>query len=290
MGVLTNNSFWGQPVNLTADAAVFHLGSVAAETQIYNNPQGYRSVVGQAGPYLSSDPAVPYSWVCFIGQTTISESCGYISNTGTTTNVGSMGYDGIAHQLTNQIVVYWNAGDAGVLHGDSGGPLYGLNPDGSAIALGILSQCDQPSGIVLCTSGGASYFSKIAGALTSTATTLKVTGRHPFGTVDVVQHQGGGNVLISGWIIDPDLARTPTSVHVYFGGPAGGGGTGYVLQANLSRPDVAAAYPNTGSSHGFSQTIYTGHRGAVPIYLYGIDIGDAYVGHPLLWSGTIQVN
>ena len=64
-------------------------------------------------------------------------------------------------------------------------------------------------------------------------------------------------------------------VHVYVGGRAGtAGAEGHNIgAANVSRPDVAGAYPYTGALHGFDTVITTTKRGSVPVCAYGIDIG-----------------
>jgi hypothetical protein len=56
----------------------------------------------------------------------------------------------------------------------------------------------------------------------------------------------GSTVTVSGWAFDPDAPLTATSVHVYVDGE------GTAVTANGSRPDVGAAFPGTGNSHGFS--------------------------------------
>lgn len=97
-------------------------------------------------------------------------------------------------------------------------------------------------------------------------------------------------MFVAGWIVDPDLARTPAHVHVYIGGPDGSG-QGYAVYANGSRPDVAAAYPNTGSTHGFSTVLSTGYRNLVPVYIYGVNLGENGGNRNfLMWSGTVIVS
>jgi hypothetical protein len=136
--------------------------------------------------------------------------------------------------------------------------------------------------------GTHGIFSSIWWSLELTGTHLRTVDRVPFGTVENVQGQNG-NVLVAGWIIDPDLARTSTQVHVYLGGPAGSG-DGYAVGAGGLRTDVAAAYPNTGSNHGFSATLTTSRRGNVAVYIYGINIGEDPGANPLMYSGVVQVS
>ena len=85
----------------------------------------------------------------------------------------------------------------------------------------------------------------------------------PIGVVDSVT-ASGGMVTVSGWVIDPDTAAS-TLVHIYTGP------TLTETTANLSRPDIAAAYPGYGAAHGFSAT-YPVTPGQKTICVYGIEI------------------
>jgi hypothetical protein len=70
----------------------------------------------------------------------------------------------------------------------------------------------------------------------------------PMGNVEsAVISEGKG--VVTGWVIDPDTT-SPIDVHVYVNGAWGASGT-----ANGSRPDVGAAYPGSGSNHGFRITV-----------------------------------
>jgi hypothetical protein len=287
LGSLQNNTYWnGAYSNMPSDAAVFHLGSMTWNGSVYNTDTTTRTVVAQAGAYTFADPAVPYSWVCGVGAKRINspEICGYIYTTSTPVN-SRVEESSIIRHLVEQIGVYWNSTQWGVIHGDSGGPLYGINPDATAIALGILAQCEQVND--QCTATGMAYYSKIGHATNATGTQLATSGRQPFGWVDGVSG-GAGKFTVTGWVIDPDLARTSGTVHVYVGGPAGSGAPSYALSSGVSRPDVQSVYPNTGTNHGFSGTITTSVRGSnVPIYVYGIDMGGTFVGNPLLQGNPV---
>jgi hypothetical protein len=287
LGNLQNNTFWGAS-NVDSDAALFHLAySSWGEATTYYGTDTARPVVAQAGAYYSTDSAVPYGWVCFNGSVSAAESCGYIDSTSV-----SKGYtispSTDIHTLDDAIRVYWNPSDTGVKKGDSGGGLYGLNPDASAIALG-LSACCQVDSSNQCIQSGAFHFTKISKALTRTGTVLMAQGRSPFGAFDTASG-GAGTVSVSGWAIDPDLARTATTAYIYIGGPMGSGAPGWAVSANKLRSDVAAVHPNTGSYHGYASTITTSVRGTnVPIYAYGVDIGGASSGHTLLWPSPKYV-
>ena len=83
------------------------------------------------------------------------------------------------------------------------------------------------------------------------------TGRAPTGSLDVVVDAAGG-IRVSGWALDPDTTA-PVVVKV------GSEGIVHNVTANLSRPDVAAAFPGYGDKHGFDYTF-----GPLPAGLHGI--------------------
>ena len=281
-GTIQNNTY--QSVSTTtADAAVMYVGGNSA-AHVYVHSSSYRKVVAQSGPVTYADPTVPYTWVCFSGASSIEEvgqeACGYIDSVNLTAfNAPSDPFPSVA--LTDAFSVAWTTGPR-MRAGDSGGGLYGVNPDGTAIALGIASSCERdPATPHVCAAGPRSFFSKVSNALALTGTTLVASGRPPFGAYDAAIG-GAGTVTVAGWVIDPDLARTPTSVHVYVGGPAGSGAPGYAITANSYRADVGAAYPYTGDLHGFWATLPAPPGANVPVYVYGIDIGGAWAGHTYL--------
>jgi hypothetical protein len=94
----------------------------------------------------------------------------------------------------------------------------------------------------------------------------------PFGSFDSATGRVGGAAQVSGWTIDPDAPTTPTAVHVYVDGLAGSGARGVSLGlANLSRPDVATAFPGAGDAHGFNATITALSPGVHTLYAYAIN-------------------
>jgi hypothetical protein len=277
VGNLQNNTVWNvaASAHLTSDATVFHASSgyVPSTPSVFVNGSLQRAVVARV------DAVSPYTRVCQEGMVSVTEACGYVQST--TADYYFTGGDGIVHTFYDSIQWQWDSGTSGVVGGDSGGPVYAVNADGTAIAIGVTSAIAGDR---------MSYVSPIATALSATGTTLATTGRQPFGWIDGAAG-GAGRVSVSGWVIDPDLARTSTSVHIYVGGPAGSGAPGYALPANVYRADVASAYPNTGTDHGFSATITTSVRGSsVPIYAYGIDIGGSFVNNALLSGNPLYVS
>lgn len=85
----------------------------------------------------------------------------------------------------------------------------------------------------------------VAAARTSTPAAMV---RAPFGGFDALAVIASG-VRASGWAVDPD-ARTPTVVELQVDGKLAA-----TTPASAARADVAAAYPQYGSKHGFSRTL-----------------------------------
>lgn len=103
----------------------------------------------------------------------------------------------------------------------------------------------------------------------------------PVGTVDSVT-AGPGSVTVNGWAYDPSALTTSIAVHVYVDGADAG-----ALTANTSRPDVAAAFPGVGPSHGFSGSVPAA-QGVRTVCVYGINAG-AGSTNPLLGCATVTV-
>ncbi|WP_349426765.1 hypothetical protein [Microbacterium sp. LWS13-1.2] len=100
----------------------------------------------------------------------------------------------------------------------------------------------------------------------------------PFGNFESVG-VSSGNLTIAGWAIDPNVTG-PIQVHVYVDGV----GKGYT--ADVSRPDVGAAYPGYGDRHGFVvQT--SASPGSHYVCVYAID--DAGGSNPTLGCRTVTV-
>lgn len=148
---------------------------------------------------------------------------------------------------------------------------------------------------------------------------VHVPGPSPIGHVNQVVGVAGtsseaGFISVRGWVIDPDVPGTSTSVHAYIDGPAGSGARGVVVPAAVVRPDVASAYPGAGPRHGFAYAIAGIAPGRHTVHVYGIDVGGggenvllsahevvvpaARRGTPLGWTrsaravgrGTVEIN
>ena len=88
----------------------------------------------------------------------------------------------------------------------------------------------------------------------------------PEGNLDSVTREPGGFRAV-GWALDPDKAGS-INVHVYVDGVIEANVT-----ANVSRPDVGAAYPEWGNNHGYSVFIADTVAGTKPVQAFGINFG-----------------
>jgi hypothetical protein len=86
----------------------------------------------------------------------------------------------------------------------------------------------------------------------------------PFGTIDAVLG-AGAHAEVAGWAIDPGTAA-PIQVAVYVGT------AGAWHLADVSRPDVAAAFPTFGATHGFEVPVAVPPTGA-DVCVWGINTG-----------------
>ena len=85
----------------------------------------------------------------------------------------------------------------------------------------------------------------------------------PFGSLDRVEGAAGG-LRVQGWAVDPDRAG-PIDVHVYVDGRIAA-----VTRADRNRPDIAAAFPSYGPTHGYDVTIAV-PRGTHQVCAYAIN-------------------
>jgi uncharacterized protein with LGFP repeats len=100
--------------------------------------------------------------------------------------------------------------------------------------------------------------------------TVKESAYNPVGSLDEIAISGG-TATIRGWTFDPDVLTSPIDVHVYVDGVGRA-----LLRADQSRPDVGAAYPGTGSYHGFQTdlSLSTGEH-TICAYAINVDTGTA---------------
>jgi hypothetical protein len=104
----------------------------------------------------------------------------------------------------------------------------------------------------------------------------------PLGFVDRVVG-GPGSIRAQGWAIDADTAN-PVDVHVYVDGVGRFG-----VVADVSRGDLAMAFPPYGSAHGFDLTVEGLAPGGHEICVYGINAPLTAGGHRLLGCRTVTV-
>jgi surface antigen len=121
--------------------------------------------------------------------------------------------------------------------------------------------------------------------------TVTIADASPVGHLDSAASTSGGTITVHGWAFDPSARTSPTSMHLYIGGPAGtAGAEAFDLgPAQSVRTDVAAAYPGVGNYHGMDTTVVTSKVGVQPVYLYGINLSGTPGSNALLGSGTVTV-
>ncbi len=108
---------------------------------------------------------------------------------------------------------------------------------------------------------GTSDFSSMATGSTSATV---VNDHQPAGHLDVADC-----THIAGWARDADTTG-PIQVHLYRGGPAGGGGT---VLAHVVADDFRGDLPFPDKNHGFGWNVPTGSiPDGMPIYAYGINV------------------
>ncbi|RUR01332.1 hypothetical protein [Labedella endophytica] len=106
-----------------------------------------------------------------------------------------------------------------------------------------------------------------------------VRGGSPDGRLDSVTPTANG-ATVSGWAIDYDTA-SPITVHLYVDGRMT-----TTTVANVTRPDIAAAYPKWGGAHGFTASLPLS-KGVHEICAYGINVGSGK--NDLLTCKTVTV-
>lgn len=94
--------------------------------------------------------------------------------------------------------------------------------------------------------------------------TVRVPSGSPTGSLDLA-YSAYGLIRVAGWALDPDTAAS-TQVHVYVNN------VGTALNANLSRPDIAAVFPGAGDLHGFDAVVRRVGSGPNTVCAYAIDI------------------
>ncbi|HKA83228.1 MAG TPA: hypothetical protein VKD21_05165 [Acidimicrobiales bacterium] len=96
---------------------------------------------------------------------------------------------------------------------------------------------------------------------------------NPYGRLDSVTAVEGG-LRVRGWAVDPNTTGA-IPVHIYIDDVGRA-----KLAANLSRSDVARAYPGAGANHGFDAVIRDVRPGYRNVCAYAINVGEgvSYTG------------
>jgi hypothetical protein len=98
----------------------------------------------------------------------------------------------------------------------------------------------------------------------------QTTGRgkcgNPFGSLDRAW-SGGGAARVAGWAIDPDTSAS-ISVRTFVDGSPQ-----LVAPAANARPDVGAAFPASGSNHGYDATVTGLSPGSHQVCVSALDVG-----------------
>ena len=111
--------------------------------------------------------------------------------------------------------------------------------------------------------------------------------RNAFGYLDSVTVTGG-RIVATGWALNPNRPGVPVEVHLYDAGPTGTiRYPGFI--SDKSRPDVGAAYPGYGPSHGFSASIPAGGAGRHTVCVYAITTGGG-MGNPGIACMAVTVS
>ncbi|MDR0945762.1 MAG: trypsin-like serine protease [Bifidobacteriaceae bacterium] len=220
LGQVSENSRWGKATS-NADVSLVPVpASMSPSPTIFVSPGLTREVVGSEAPVVGMR-------VCTRGVTTQKEVCGRITKTDmTATFSANAQLDNMRYTVTGLAQFQADDGTAGTQGGDSGAPFYVVNPDGTALAVGIYSGSNPHY----------SVFTPIAAALNATGSTL-ATSLHPsqstwnapsgFSTLDFTLNSYE-NATISG---------APSWLYVYEWG--GGAGETYYC---------AVAWGNTGTT------------------------------------------
>jgi hypothetical protein len=105
----------------------------------------------------------------------------------------------------------------------------------------------------------------------------------PVGFIDSVVG-GAASARVRGWTIDPDVIP-PVDVHVYVDGVLRSSAA-----ANVNRPDLAAAFPPYGGTHGFDVTVNGLPRGVRQVCVYAINNGFTPGVNPFLGCRNVNAS
>jgi uncharacterized protein with LGFP repeats len=99
--------------------------------------------------------------------------------------------------------------------------------------------------------------------------------KEPIGNVESATVVGR-RVSLRGWTLDQDAQAASLAVHVYVNGNWGG-----AYAANLLRADIARAFPDAGSRHGYAMDVNLSGPGSHRVCVYGINTADGTINTEL---------
>jgi hypothetical protein len=105
---------------------------------------------------------------------------------------------------------------------------------------------------------------------------------NPFGSLDSAT-ASSGTVTVRGWTIDPDRWTSALAVHVYVDGRYAG-----AMSAAGARYDVARAYPQAGTRHGYVGILRGMAPGNHQVCTYALNVGSG-TRNPVLGCRTVTV-
>lgn len=121
---------------------------------------------------------------------------------------------------------------------------------------------------------------------------FSITSTAPVGSFDAVsisQRGSQATLSVTGWAFDANIPRVASPVDVYVTAPDGSM-TGYPLVADKARPDVGAAFPGVGGSHGFTGQMPATQRGTYTVCAFAIGKAVVNIGNNSLLGCKAVVN
>jgi hypothetical protein len=112
--------------------------------------------------------------------------------------------------------------------------------------------------------------------------TVAAAAWNPFGSLDSAT-VSSGSVIIRGWTIDPDRWTSAVAVHAYVDGRYAG-----AMSAAGARADIARAYPQAGTRHGYAGILRGMAPGSHQVCAYALNVGNGS-RNPLLGCRTVTV-
>lgn len=139
----------------------------------------------------------------------------------------------------------------------------GLVGPTNRFAVAVLSQYGQQLSYAY---GGETLTGVVARLFPGNVAPPPGSSRNPKAALDAVQELGPGSFRLVGWTYDPDQPTTALEVHAYVDGQGAA-----ISRADGPRPDVGAAFPSAGSTHGYAVDVRVG-PGPHQVCLYALNV------------------